>query len=99
MFFSVSILTLKLTVIHQISMKIGDVNKTSSISPDTIFYLEIYSMLALSNTLFIMMRAFFFAYGGICAAKTLHKKLLTAVLFVSFFDRYFMYTVFICYYQ
>ena len=37
---------------------------------------------------FTLLRAFLYAYGGICAAKVLHKKLLLSILRapVAFFD-------------
>ena len=37
---------------------------------------------------FTLLRAFLYAYGGICAAKVLHKKLLLSILKapVAFFD-------------
>ncbi|XP_042231259.1 ATP-binding cassette sub-family C member 10-like [Homarus americanus] len=58
------------------------------VDPSTKFYLTVYGILAASNTIFTLMRAFLFAYGGICAAKALHKQLLDAVLYakISFFD-------------
>ncbi|XP_068230080.1 ATP-binding cassette sub-family C member 10 isoform X2 [Palaemon carinicauda] len=64
-------------------------NSTSSVGvdQDTRFYLTVYGILATSNTLFTLMRAFLFAYGGLCAAKNLHRKLLDAVLYakITFF--------------
>ena len=38
--------------------------------------------------MFTLLRAFLYAYGGICAAKVLHKKLLLSILKapVAFFD-------------
>lgn len=52
------------------------------------FYLTVYGSLAGANSLFTLMRAFFFAYGGICAAQVLHRQLLASVLKapVAFFD-------------
>ncbi|GFR60827.1 multidrug resistance-associated protein 7-like [Elysia marginata] len=52
------------------------------------FYLGIYGGLAGANAVFTLIRAFLFAYGGICAATVIHKRLLSAVLKapISFFD-------------
>ena len=44
------------------------------------FYLTVYGCLAGANSLFTLLRAFLFAYGGICAAKVMHHRLLTSVL-------------------
>jgi ATP-binding cassette subfamily C (CFTR/MRP) protein 10 len=33
-----------------------------------------------ANTMFSLIRAFLFAYGGICAAKTIHDQLLRSVM-------------------
>ena len=43
---------------------------------------------AAANSIFSLIRAFLFAYGGICAAKILHKKLLSLILKAKayFFD-------------
>uniref|UniRef100_F1KQC7 Multidrug resistance-associated protein 7 n=1 Tax=Ascaris suum TaxID=6253 RepID=F1KQC7_ASCSU len=49
----------------------------------TVYFLVVYAALALSNTLFTLMRAFIFAYGGIVAARNLHRRLLHRVLNAS----------------
>jgi len=36
----------------------------------------VYATIAASNSFFSLIRAFLFAYGGICAAKSIHGKLL-----------------------
>lgn len=46
----------------------------------TNYYLTVYSLLAVFNTLFTLMRAFMFAYGGIQAAISIHKQLLKVVV-------------------
>ena len=48
-----------------------------------LFYLAIYGGLAGANSLFTLLRAFLFAYGGICAAQKIHKDLLNSILKVS----------------
>ncbi|XP_070518623.1 ATP-binding cassette sub-family C member 10 isoform X2 [Cardiocondyla obscurior] len=55
---------------------------------DTKYYLTIYSLLAVLNSLFTLIRAFIFAYGGIQAAITMHKQLLKIVMRAKtiFFD-------------
>lgn len=47
------------------------------------FYLAVYSSIAVANTVFTAVRAFLFAYGTIGAAKTIHNRLLERVLQVS----------------
>lgn len=51
-------------------------------------YLTVYGFIAVSNTIFSLMRAFLFAYGGISAAKTIHSKLIKTVMRakILFFD-------------
>lgn len=44
------------------------------------YYLEVYCSIAVVNSMFSLLRAFLFAYGGICAAKTIHEKLLHVIL-------------------
>jgi len=44
------------------------------------FYLTVYGCLAGANSLFTLFRAFLFAYGGICAARTVHLRLLNNIL-------------------
>lgn len=44
------------------------------------FYLTVYSSVAVANTVFTAIRAFLFAYGTICAARTIHNRLLDRVL-------------------
>jgi ATP-binding cassette subfamily C (CFTR/MRP) protein 10 len=41
-----------------------------------------------ANSIFSLIRAFLFAYGGICAAKTVHEKLMSTILRAKtyFFD-------------
>ncbi|XP_017878786.1 multidrug resistance-associated protein 7 [Ceratina calcarata] len=46
----------------------------------TNYYLTVYGVLVVFNTLFTLMRAFMFAYGGIQAAITIHKQLLKVVV-------------------
>ncbi|KZC09882.1 PREDICTED: multidrug resistance-associated protein 7 [Dufourea novaeangliae] len=54
----------------------------------TDYYLTVYALLAVFNSLFTLMRAFVFAYGGIQAAIAIHKKLLKIVVRAkaAFFD-------------
>ena len=44
------------------------------------YYLTVYGTLAGANSLFTLIRAFLFAYGGICAATRVHKLLLSRIL-------------------
>lgn len=50
---------------------------------DTKYYLTVYSLLAVFNSGFTLIRAFIFAYGGIQAAITMHKQLLKIVMRVN----------------
>lgn len=50
---------------------------------DTKYYLTVYSVLAVFNTIFTLIRAFIFAYGGLQAAITIHKQLLKIIIRVS----------------
>ncbi|KAG7213689.1 hypothetical protein KM043_002932 [Ampulex compressa] len=52
------------------------------------YYLTIYGLLALFNSIFTLIRAFMFAYGGIQAATVMHKQLLKIVIRAKavFFD-------------
>ena len=43
------------------------------------YYLSVYATIAASNSFFSLIRAFLFAYGGICAAKSIHGKLLRKI--------------------
>ncbi|KAJ9574989.1 hypothetical protein L9F63_007846, partial [Diploptera punctata] len=55
---------------------------------DFTYYLIIYAVLAVLNTVFTLFRAFLFAYGGIHAAKNIHERLLNSIIKakVTFFD-------------
>ena len=52
------------------------------------FYLTVYGSIGAANSFLSMSRAFLFAYGGICAAKSIHQRLLSSVLRAKtvFFD-------------
>ncbi|XP_069116797.1 ATP-binding cassette sub-family C member 10-like [Argopecten irradians] len=69
---------------------LGSTNNSSTpdSEDDIKFYLTVYGCLAGANSLFTLARAFLFAYGGICAARILHHKLLEKILRapMSFFD-------------
>ncbi|KAG5326417.1 MRP7 protein, partial [Pseudoatta argentina] len=47
---------------------------------DKKYYLIVYSLLATLNSIFTLIRAFIFAYGGIHAAVTMHKQLLKIIM-------------------
>ncbi|XP_011138357.1 multidrug resistance-associated protein 7 isoform X2 [Harpegnathos saltator] len=55
---------------------------------DTNYYLTVYSLLAVANSVFTLIRAFLFAYGGLQAAITMHRQLLKTVVRAKtmFFD-------------
>ena len=52
------------------------------------FYLKVYGGIAVANSIFSLLRAFLFAYGGVCAAKIIQERLLGLILKakVHFFD-------------
>lgn len=50
---------------------------------DVYSYLKIYVELACVNTVFTLIRAFLFAYGGVQAATKVHKSLLKSVVKVK----------------
>uniref|UniRef100_A0A3B4C2F3 ATP-binding cassette, sub-family C (CFTR/MRP), member 10 n=1 Tax=Pygocentrus nattereri TaxID=42514 RepID=A0A3B4C2F3_PYGNA len=59
-----------------------------NMSSELKFYMTVYGSLAAANTVFTAARAFLFAYGAICAATVIHKRLLDSVLKATmiFFD-------------
>ncbi|XP_078489925.1 ATP-binding cassette sub-family C member 10-like isoform X1 [Ciona intestinalis] len=63
-------------------------NEPTPANHDVMWYLMIYGIIAGSNSIFTLIRAFSFAYGGLRAAKVMHHKLLTAIMKapISFFD-------------
>ena len=74
---------------HWVSATDKNITNSSTTSENsTDFYLETYTMLALGNSVLTLLRSFLFAYGGIKAAKMIHKKLLKSVFEtkIHFFD-------------
>ncbi|XP_071445342.1 ATP-binding cassette sub-family C member 10 [Hetaerina americana] len=63
-------------------------NSSEYYSDETEFYLSVYGSIVFLNSVFTLLRAFLFAYGGICAAKNMHSLLLDTVIKakVVFFD-------------
>uniref|UniRef100_A0A671QBI8 Multidrug resistance-associated protein 7-like n=1 Tax=Sinocyclocheilus anshuiensis TaxID=1608454 RepID=A0A671QBI8_9TELE len=61
---------------------------SGNMSSELKFYMTVYGSLAAANTVFTAARAFLFAYGAICAATVVHKRLLSSVLkaTMTFFD-------------
>lgn len=49
----------------------------------SVYFLMIYASIATANTIFTLIRAFLFAYGGIRAARHLHESLLRKLLRAS----------------
>ena len=62
----------------EISRHLRLISQTDSNVVD--FYLPAYGGIAGANSLFSLARAFLFAYGGICAARNVHKKLIGVVM-------------------
>ncbi|XP_075152571.1 ATP-binding cassette sub-family C member 10 [Haematobia irritans] len=71
-------------VIHPLKMFSNDTSNPHT----TGYYLGIYASLAVTNSLITMSRAFLFAFAGLKAAKHIHNKLLSKVMYAkfSFFD-------------
>lgn len=61
----------------------AEVNSTTEFNNSTDYYLEVYAGFAVINSFLTLVRSFIFAYGGIRAAKAIHKKLLKSVFYVS----------------
>ena len=59
-------------------------DNSSGSSDNLQFYLSVYGGLAGANSVFTFMRAFLFAFGGVQAAAVVHRRLLSAVLKVTF---------------
>lgn len=55
---------------------------------DERYHLVVYGSIAVFNTFMSLARAFLFAFGGICAAKAIHEKLLNVIMRArtQFFD-------------
>lgn len=55
---------------------------------NSLHYLYIFIAIAFVNSLITLVRAFIFAYGGVCAAVTLHDQLLKSIFHttLTFFD-------------
>lgn len=49
------------------------------------YYMLIYVLLTLANTIFTLFRAFLFAFGGLTAASRIHRALLKVIMTVSSF--------------
>ncbi|XP_061583426.1 ATP-binding cassette sub-family C member 10 [Cololabis saira] len=66
----------------------GQASPSTNSSVDVRFYLTVYSSIASANTLFTALRAFLFAHGVVCAASSIHNRLLDRVLkaTMTFFD-------------
>uniref|UniRef100_A0A671TU71 ATP-binding cassette, sub-family C (CFTR/MRP), member 10 n=1 Tax=Sparus aurata TaxID=8175 RepID=A0A671TU71_SPAAU len=60
----------------------------SNTSSDVQFYLNVYTCIAVANTVFTALRAFLFAHGVVCASTFIHRRLLDRVLkaTMTFFD-------------
>ncbi|WAR19116.1 MRP7-like protein [Mya arenaria] len=74
--------------LHSIPDNVTTPSMLVTAGDNVMFYLTVYGCLAGANSVFTLFRAFLFAYGGICAARTIHTRLLTNILKapVSFFD-------------
>uniref|UniRef100_A0A9J7Z181 ATP-binding cassette sub-family C member 10 n=1 Tax=Cyprinus carpio carpio TaxID=630221 RepID=A0A9J7Z181_CYPCA len=53
---------------------------SGNMSSELKFYMTVYGSLAAANTVFTAARAFLFAYGAICAATVIHKRLLSSYI-------------------
>lgn len=51
----------------------------SKVGSNIHYFLQVYAGIGIFNSFIVILRAFFFAYGGIKAAKIVHKNLLRSV--------------------
>ena len=66
---------------HKFCREISHLRLTSQTDSNVVdFYLPVYGGIAGANSLFSLARAFLFAYGGICAARNVHEKLIGVVM-------------------
>jgi ATP-binding cassette subfamily C (CFTR/MRP) protein 10 len=61
---------------------------TNSSDGSVSYYLTVYAVFAGLNSVFTLIRAFLFAYGGIHAATNVHKQMLETVIKVSIIFSY-----------
>uniref|UniRef100_H2YA70 ABC-type xenobiotic transporter n=1 Tax=Ciona savignyi TaxID=51511 RepID=H2YA70_CIOSA len=82
----VAVLLLPLAVLK--GLQIAFVILKPPITHNVMWYLMVYGIIAASNSIFTLIRAFTFAYGGIRAATRMHVKLLASIMKapISFFD-------------
>ncbi|XP_052235250.1 ATP-binding cassette sub-family C member 10-like isoform X9 [Dreissena polymorpha] len=73
---------------HRISSNSSNMSSLVTAGDNVMYYLTIYGCLAGANSVFTLLRAFLFAYGGVCAARTIHTRLLSNILKapITFFD-------------
>lgn len=81
MVFKKSYYHLKFSIIYFSNKILVSENHTTN---DVMFYLSIYAGFALLNSIFTLIRAFMFAYGGVQGAISIHKSLLNVVIKVIF---------------
>ena len=68
---------------HWVSPSVDNTTNVTVSSQDPVFYLSVYGGIAVANSVFTLIRAFAFAYGGLKAAELLHKRLMDVILKVS----------------
>ena len=68
---------------HWVSPSVDNTTDATSLE-DPLFYLSVYGGIAAANSVFTLIRAFAFAYGGLKAAELIHKRLMDTVLKVSY---------------
>lgn len=83
--FNTSLVTAKIHVVDKVVERLVFDNSDFG---DAGYYLTVYAVIVASNSLFTLIRAFIFAYGGIQAAQLMHKQLLKIVIRVSVFSLY-----------
>ena len=47
---------------------------------DVYYFLTVYIIIGVANSIIVLIRAFLFAYGGIQAAVKIHKSLLSSIV-------------------
>ncbi len=63
-----------------IALVVSQMPLMSGLDPDVKYYFSILIVIGIANSIFTLMRAFLFAFGGIRGALKIHSALLNSVL-------------------
>lgn len=73
-----------------IALLVSQTPLMSGLDPDVKYYFSILVVIGIANSIFTLMRAFLFAFGGIRGALRIHSALLNSVLKVKTFQKKIM---------